>query len=106
MRSMNVRANRQPQRAGRRSVATVGDGAIADARRDPDVAQLASAEAEARIADHEVKVALAAYFIAQKRGFAPGHELDDWLAAEAQVAAADEPRLVKPVEAVKVENVS
>jgi len=27
----------------------------------------------------------AAYFIAQQRGFAPGHEIDDWLAAEAQV---------------------
>jgi hypothetical protein len=27
----------------------------------------------------------AAYFLAEKRGFAPGAELDDWLAAEAQV---------------------
>jgi hypothetical protein len=78
----------------------------ANKRRDPDVSQLASAETEARIADHEVKVALAAYFIAQKRGFEPGHELDDWLAAEAQIAAADEPSLVKPVQVVKVENIS
>lgn len=29
----------------------------------------------------------AAYFLAQARGFAPGHELDDWLAAERQIDA-------------------
>jgi hypothetical protein len=27
----------------------------------------------------------AAYFRAQRRDFAPGHELEDWLAAEAEV---------------------
>jgi hypothetical protein len=27
----------------------------------------------------------AAYYRAQRRGFAPGHELDDWIAAEAEV---------------------
>jgi hypothetical protein len=26
-----------------------------------------------------------AYFIAQRRGFVPGHDLDDWLEAEAEV---------------------
>lgn len=31
------------------------------------------------------RIAMAAYFIAERRGFAPGHELDDWLAAEAEV---------------------
>lgn len=29
-------------------------------------------------------IAKAAYRLAEKRGFAPGHELDDWLAAERQ----------------------
>jgi hypothetical protein len=29
----------------------------------------------------------AAYFLAEKRGFAPGHEHEDWLAAERQVEA-------------------
>ena len=28
------------------------------------------------------KIALAAYYKAEKRGFAPGHELNDWLEAE------------------------
>jgi Protein of unknown function (DUF2934) len=27
----------------------------------------------------------AAYYLAEKRGFAPGHELDDWLKAKAQI---------------------
>ncbi|KPK15527.1 MAG: hypothetical protein AMJ62_08955 [Myxococcales bacterium SG8_38] len=28
------------------------------------------------------RVAIAAYFLAERRAFAPNHELDDWLAAE------------------------
>jgi hypothetical protein len=28
----------------------------------------------------------AAYFLAEKRGFAPGYELEDWLQAEAQIS--------------------
>ena len=30
------------------------------------------------------EIAVAAYFRAEKRGFAPGREIDDWLAAEAE----------------------
>jgi hypothetical protein len=30
-------------------------------------------------------IAEAAFFIAEERGFAPGQELDDWLAAEREV---------------------
>jgi hypothetical protein len=33
-------------------------------------------------------IAEAAYFRAEKRGFAPGHEHEDWLAAENEVDAA------------------
>jgi Protein of unknown function (DUF2934) len=33
---------------------------------------------------HEM-IAQAAYFRARHRGFRPGHELEDWLAAEAEV---------------------
>ena len=35
--------------------------------------------------DRTILVARAAYFRAQSRGFAGGHELDDWLAAEAEI---------------------
>jgi hypothetical protein len=31
-------------------------------------------------------VELAAFFRAERRGFAPGHEFEDWLAAEAEIA--------------------
>jgi DUF2934 family protein len=70
------------------------------------VAQLAAAEVEARIADHQVQVALAAYFIAEKRGFEPGHELDDWLTAEAQIAAAEQPSVTKSIQPAKAESIS
>ncbi|MGH9643088.1 MAG: DUF2934 domain-containing protein [Terriglobales bacterium] len=31
-------------------------------------------------------IARAAYFLAEARGFEPGHEFDDWFSAEQQVA--------------------
>jgi hypothetical protein len=37
------------------------------------------------IEDRGVSIAKAAYFHAERRGFAPGHELEDWLAAENEV---------------------
>ncbi len=36
--------------------------------------------------DRHDLVAEAAWLIAERRGFAPGGELDDWLAAERQIA--------------------
>lgn len=57
-----------------------------------DVLELHEAPADALGAvDPEMRhemIATAAYFIAEQRGFAPGHELDDWRAAEAAVNAA------------------
>jgi hypothetical protein len=35
--------------------------------------------------DRGASIARAAYLIAARRGFAPGHELEDWLAAENEV---------------------
>jgi hypothetical protein len=35
--------------------------------------------------DRHASICLAAYFIAESRGFAPGHEVEDWLAAEEMV---------------------
>lgn len=36
----------------------------------------------------EERVRVAAYFRAERRGFVAGYELEDWLAAEAEVSAA------------------
>jgi len=49
-------------------------------------AQLAVQRTEAW---RQERVATAAYYLAEKRGFAPGHETEDWLLAEAQVDATD-----------------
>lgn len=35
----------------------------------------------------QTRIAEAAYFLAEQRGFSPGFEMEDWLAAEAQVQA-------------------
>jgi len=35
--------------------------------------------------DRHASIAEAAYFRSQHRGFTPGHELEDWLAAEEEV---------------------
>ena len=34
--------------------------------------------------EHHSVVAVAAYYLAERRGFSPGHEIQDWLAAERQ----------------------
>ena len=92
---MNVQA-RKPGRGASRPAQTVGD---------PGVARPAlAAQAETRAAGHQVQVALAASFIAEKRGFDPGHELDDWRAAEAAIAAAQQPGVINPIQPVKAES--
>ena len=34
---------------------------------------------------HQVMITEAAYFMAEKRGFSAGHEMDDWLEAEKEI---------------------
>jgi len=51
-----------------------------------------SAAAARRLrAQHRQRVAVRAYFLAEARGFAPGHELEDWLAAERVEEARERP---------------
>jgi len=45
-------------------------------------------------AERDDRVRMAAYFRAERRGFAPGYEWDDWLAAEAEVNALADTRPV------------
>jgi len=54
------------------------------------VEKLAEQAVPASFTDPEQRAALiaeAAYFRAERRNFAPGHETEDWLAAEAEVDA-------------------
>jgi hypothetical protein len=77
---MNVRGPKSPRqsqrRAGAAGNAVVNDGGDAD---------------------HQIKVAMAAYFIAERRGFEPGHELEDWVAAEAEIAKTESPSVLKSI---------
>jgi len=42
---------------------------------------------EGEAAQRESRIAQVAYLRAERRGFEPGHELEDWLAAEHEVDA-------------------
>jgi hypothetical protein len=60
-------------------------GKIVAAEPDPEIVRMAITEAAGRAAERQAMIATAAYFRAETRGFEPGHELEDWLAAEAEV---------------------
>lgn len=50
-------------------------------------APVRTAAAGPSAAEREEMVRTAAYYRAERRGFAPGYEWEDWLAAEAEVSA-------------------
>jgi hypothetical protein len=56
------------------------NGVSGDKAQSVEPARFAEPTAESRYR----LIAELAYFKAQQRGFAPGHELEDWLAAEAE----------------------
>ena len=41
---------------------------------------------ESDLAQRHAMIAEAAYYCAERRGFTPGQELEDWIQAEAQIA--------------------
>lgn len=60
------------------------------------VAGAPSTPSEPSAAKRRAMVSEAAYYRAQNRGFEPGRELDDWLAAEAEIAACSLIRDLQP----------
>jgi hypothetical protein len=44
---------------------------------------------QALMSERHHRIQVAAYFLAEQRGFAPGHALDDWLAAEDAIDMED-----------------
>jgi hypothetical protein len=71
------------------------------APRKVDLQALEAATPFTQFVDPEKRAGLiaeAAYFRAERRGFAPGHEQEDWLAAESEV----DRRLLKPESAPRV----
>ena len=66
--------------AAKAAAKKVAPAKAAAARRTPKAAPSVAA-------DRESLVRMAAYLRAERRGFAPGYEIEDWLAAEAEVSA-------------------
>lgn len=67
----------------------IGNKATSTARRGKRARrakqQAADGGAVASVERYRMMITEAAYFCAEKRGFAPGHELEDWLTAEAEM---------------------
>jgi Protein of unknown function (DUF2934) len=80
-RGSNAQPSKQPPKAAAPTVVTIAssaEGGIA-------VGGMA-ADASAR----QQRIAMGAYLRAVERGFEPGHELEDWLAAERELEARGE----------------
>ena len=58
-------------------------------RANPETSPRTAGEPLRRPSDEDIRgwIAEAAYYRAEKRGFLPGMEADDWIAAEAEVLA-------------------
>jgi hypothetical protein len=61
--------------------------AVKSVKKVQPIKQDAAAPIEPILPDEQARklIAEAAYYRAQQRGFSPGYELEDWLAAEAQI---------------------
>jgi hypothetical protein len=61
--------------------ATVADAPIGERALEPTKTKLHESAGD----ELTRKIAEAAYYIAERRGFEPGHEVDDWLQAEGEI---------------------
>jgi hypothetical protein len=76
----------KPPRKPRRSVKTTKRPASSETAHHDAAANPAGVSLSA--IDRGAMIATAAYFRAQRRNFATGHELEDWLSAESEIDAA------------------
>jgi hypothetical protein len=56
-------------------------------RKKSKTVEPASVESTTSSAELRATIEMAAFYLAAERGFAPGHELDDWLEAERRIIA-------------------
>ena len=80
----------RPRTGSGRTKKTAPPVAEQSSANEPGRAEVTSAQLERReipsfSIDREARIAEAAYWRAERRGFAAGQELDDWLAAEKEV---------------------
>lgn len=78
---MSAQVQKATGRSRRKLPAARTNGVAADAA----IVRMAIVEAECREAERHSMIEQAAYYRAEKRRFAPGHALADWLAAEQEV---------------------
>jgi hypothetical protein len=52
---------------------------------DPSAENAVRGDADSDFEDVQTRIATLAYYKAEARGYEPGHELQDWLEAEAEV---------------------
>lgn len=93
---MNMQAQKSPSRRRSRRAVALPNGVARNAAHNSQIEQMASSVARSRAAERHAMTAEAAYYRAQKRGFEAGHELEDWLAAEEEVARAQMLSLMSP----------
>ena len=82
---MVEKSTKTPRRSSRKTDA--GEGTSEAARPTRRAASGARAAEAAPEVERTVQVAVAAYYRAERRGFAPGRELEDWLTAESELEA-------------------
>lgn len=78
---MTSHAERTASRASKRTTRPQGAESAPNSIVASSVAPVSAEERRARIAE-------AAYYCSQRRGFQPGGELSDWLCAESEIDAA------------------
>jgi Protein of unknown function (DUF2934) len=81
------RTPQSPERPGRPAPATshpVSDPVVSGSSAQPQRSTRAPAGFDPP-SSREALIASAAYYRAEKRGFKPGHEMQDWLAAEREI---------------------
>ena len=84
MTALHTTSSRHPR--GKPTVPPVAP--TADSAKPGIIAEMASRAATEPTVDPQAKwlmIAETAYYSAEKRGFEPGHELEDWLEAEARI---------------------
>jgi hypothetical protein len=89
-----MEGNKTPARRSRRTVTAAA--APAAPKKTPAKPKSAAAQPRGKArtdvatslspAERLRMIEMAAYFRAERRGFAPGHDFEDWLAAEAEIA--------------------
>jgi hypothetical protein len=83
---MSVQMQKSTGRSRRKRATSLTDSAVLESATDPEIVRMAIVEALCRDAERHSLIEEAAYYRAEKRGFMPGHELEDWLAAEEEMA--------------------